>query len=205
MLKRLERLLLNLEAPVFFDDAAPTILEAVILQLRPGTDMSPHRRVAFLPYVRTSLKPLIPKPYEFEPETIGEHILKRRLFLNMTQARVAELFDVSPSTVGNWENGHAEPKIFQMPILIKFLDYDPTNHNPNSIAEHLLFRRRALGWSQKEAARTLGIDPCTWSSWECGGTIMIHKHRRLVALFLGIAEEIINETMRKQWNERHGK
>ena len=47
--------------------------------------------------------------------------------------------------------------------------------------------------------------PCTWSSWECGVTIMTHTHRQLVALFLGVAEETINETMRKQWNERHGR
>ena len=106
---------------------------------------------------------------------MGEHILKRRLFLNMTQLEVGELFEVTSFTVGNWESGHAKPKIFQIPILIKFLGYDPTNHNPNSIAEHLLFKRRVPGWSQKEAARILGIDPCTWSSWECGGTIMTHK------------------------------
>jgi len=43
LLKQLERLLLNLKAPVFFDDAATTpILEAVIFQLRPRTDLNPN-------------------------------------------------------------------------------------------------------------------------------------------------------------------
>ncbi len=155
--------------------------------------------------MRTLLKSLIPNNYDFEPRTTGEHILKRRLFLNMKQTEVAELFNVTRFTVGNWENGHSEPKIFQTPILIKFLGYDPVNHNPNSIAELLYIKRRELGWSQKIAARNLGVDPCTWSSWECGGTIMTHTHRQLAALFLGVAEETINETMRKQWNERHGR
>lgn len=149
-----------------------------------------------MPYVRISLKLLIPKPYDFEPRTIGEHILKRRLFLNMKQSEVAELFNVSSFTVGNWENGHAEPKFYQTPILIKFLGYDPVDHNPSSIAELLYFKRRELGWSQRIAARNLGIDPCTWSSWEYGGTIMTHKHRRLIASFLDIAEETVFENMK---------
>jgi hypothetical protein len=42
LLQRLERLFLHLKAPVFFDDTAPTpILEAVIFQLRPRTDLNP--------------------------------------------------------------------------------------------------------------------------------------------------------------------
>jgi len=123
----------------------------------------------------------------------------------MKQSKVAELFNVTHFTVGNWENGHAEPKFYQTPILIKFLGYDPVNYNPNSIAELLLAKRRVLGWNQKIAARKLGVDPCTWSNWECGGTIMTHNHRHLVASFLDINEEIVNEIMKKQWNVRHGK
>jgi len=92
-----------------------------------------------------------------------------------------------------------------VPTLIKFLGYDPINPSPTSIPEHLKSKRRRLGWSQKMAARKLGIDPCTWSSWECGGTIMAHKHRKLIASFLGIDAKTLSETMRRQWNERHGK
>ncbi len=92
-----------------------------------------------------------------------------------------------------------------MSMLIKFLGYDPTDHNSNIIAEQLLFKRKEPGWIQKVAARNFGIDPCTRSSWECGGTIMTHKHRRLIASFLGMKEEVIIEKMRMQWNLRHGK
>ncbi|NBQ69134.1 MAG: hypothetical protein EBU46_09985, partial [Nitrosomonadaceae bacterium] len=43
LLQRLERLLLHLKAPAFFDDTSPTpILEAVIFQLRPRTDLNPN-------------------------------------------------------------------------------------------------------------------------------------------------------------------
>lgn len=147
--------------------------------------------------MRTSLESLIPKPYEFEPKTIGEHILKRRLFLNMKQSEVVELFNVCSFTVGNWENGHSEPKFCHTPILIRFLGYDPVKLNPKSIAELLFAKRKELGWTQKIAARNLGVDPCTWSRWECGGMIMTHKHQRMVNSFLSITEEIIHEKMSK--------
>lgn len=155
--------------------------------------------------MRTSLKSFIPKPYDFEPKTIGEHILKRRLFLKLSQPQLAKLLGVSPETILNWELNYRQPSINHMGKLIKFLGYDPASINPSSIAELLLAKRRVLGWTQKVVARNLGVDPCTWSSWECGGTIMKHDHRRLIASFLGIAENTINKTMKKQWNELHGK
>lgn len=112
---------------------------------------------------------------------------------------------MSAETILNWELNYRKPSINHIGKLIEFLGYDPESSNSNSIAELLLAKRRELGWTQKVAAQNLGIDPCAWSSWESGGTIMTHTHRRLVALFLGVAEETINETMRKQWNERHGR
>ncbi len=152
-----------------------------------------------------SLKSLIPKSYEFEPKTLGEHLLKRRLNLEMTQAEVGRQFSVTLATIFNWEKGKTIPQIMHMPALMKFLGYDPTSAIPNTIAEQLLFKRREVGWTQKMAARNLDVDPCTWSNWECGGTILSHKHRQMIASFLSMNEEIINEKMKKQWNERHGK
>lgn len=158
-----------------------------------------------MPFVRASLKSLIPNAYDFLPKTFGDHILKRRLFLNLTQPELAEQFSVTSFTICNWETEKTVPRISQIPALIKFLGYDPTSAIPNTISEQLLCKRREQGWTQKIAARNIGVDPCTWSSWECGGTIMTHKHRRLVASFLNVNEKIINEKMSKQWNERHGK
>ncbi len=150
---------------------------------------------------------MIPKPYDFDPKTWGEHLLKQRLMLELTQAEVSKLFNVSANTIYNWEKGHSEPLIFHIPRLIEFLGYDPFNPSPTppSIAEHLKQKRRKLGWTQKVAAKNLGVDPCTWSSWECGGTIMTHKHRKMIASFLGVDTKTLTEIMRKQWNERHGK
>jgi len=162
-----------------------------------------QRRVAFLPFVRTSLNSLIPTPYDFEPKTLGEHIHKRRLYLGMLQAGVASLFGVSPFTIGNWENGITKPGIHHIPTLIEFLGYDPEPQNPSTIAEYLAAKRRELGWTQRTAAQGIGVDPCSWSSWESGGTILLLKHRRLVASFLGLSECEIHIEMRDKWNALH--
>lgn len=155
--------------------------------------------------MRISFKSLIPRLYEFDPKTFGEHVLKRRLFLKLSQPQLAKLLGVVPETILNWELNYRKPSINHIGKLIQFLGYDPALPNPNSIAELLLAKRRVLGWTQKVVARNLGVDPCTWSSWECGGTIMQHDHRRLVISFLGIDGEIVFKDIRRQWNERHWK
>ena len=148
-------------------------------------------------YTRISLKSFIPKPYDFAPKTLGEHVLKRRLFLKLPQPQLAKLLGVAVETVLNWELDYKKPSINHIGKLIQFLGYDPELPNPSSIAELLLAKRRKLGWAQKVAALNLGVDPCTWSDWECGGTIMIHEHRQLVASFLDIAKEIVNKEIRR--------
>jgi DNA-binding XRE family transcriptional regulator len=123
--------------------------------------------------------------------------------LGMQQKEVAPLLEVTSETVCNWENNNSKPKIQHIPILINFLGYDPEPSNPSTIAEHLAAKRRELGWNQRAAAKHLGVDPCTWSSWENGGTIMAIAHRRLVALFLGLPEADVWIEMKRKWNSQH--
>jgi transcriptional regulator with XRE-family HTH domain len=50
------------------------------------------------------------QPFDFEPETLGERILKKRLELGLTQAQVGKLLGVTSFTVLNWEKGKCEPR-----------------------------------------------------------------------------------------------
>jgi DNA-binding XRE family transcriptional regulator len=100
------------------------------------------------------------QPYDFEPKTLGKHVRKRRLKLGLMQKEVAEQLGVNPWTVLNWENGHTEPPISAIPTIIRFLRYDPFPQ-PQTVAEHLLAKRREMGWSVQEAAQVLGVDPMT--------------------------------------------
>jgi transcriptional regulator with XRE-family HTH domain len=131
-----------------------------------------------------TLKALKPKETDFEPQTFGEHVRKRRLELRLTQKQVAERLGVNPWTVLNWEKDHTEPPIEFMPAIIRFLGYDPFPE-PETIPERLLAKRRTMGWSIREAAQQLGVDEGTWGGWERGMTIHNGRHQaRVDALLL---------------------
>ena len=131
-----------------------------------------------------------------------EHVRKRRLEQGLTQKQVAERVGVSPWTVLNWEKDHTEPPIESMPAIIRFLGYDPFPE-PKNIPERLLAKRRAMGWSIKEAARQLGVDQVTWGAWEQGGVILYRNHRLLVARLLGLPEDEVDQDMGVRWNRLH--
>jgi DNA-binding transcriptional regulator YiaG len=137
-----------------------------------------------LPFVRIRLKSLIRQAHDFEPQTLGDHIRRRRLVLSLTQEETAEQLGVNAWTVHNWETGATKPAIQFIPALVSFLGYDPEPVEEGSLAGRLVAKRRLLGLSQREAARTLHIDPGTWAVWELGARIAQEVHRRAVEAFL---------------------
>ena len=121
-----------------------------------------------------------------------------------SQEQAAEQLGINPWTVLNWEKGHTEPPIESMPAITWFLGYDPFPE-PKNIPERLLAKRRAMGWSIKEAARQVGVDAGTWGAWERGETILFRKRRVLIARLLGLsAKEVLTE-MANRWNRSHKK
>ena len=155
-------------------------------------------------FVPITLKTLKPKETDFEPQTLGEHVRKRRLELGLTQKQAADRLGVNAWTVLNWEKDHTEPPIESIPAILQFLAYDPFPE-PKNISERLLAKRRAMGWSIKEAARQLGVDEGTWRDWEHGKTILFRRHRLIVAKFIVLTPDEMNREMRDRWNRSHGK
>ena len=140
----------------------------------PITPLNPGKRatnlqgcVALLQLTPVTLKALKPKETDFEPQTLGDHIRKRRLILGLNQKVAGVRLGVTSQTVLHWEKGHTEPPIESMPAIIRFLGYDPFPE-PTDLPERLRAKRRATGWSIKEAARRLGVDEGTWGAWERG-------------------------------------
>ena len=158
-----------------------------------------------MPCLPITLKSLRKKDFDFEPQTFGEHIKRKRLELGLTQKEAGQRLGVTQFTVINWEYGLGNPAIQHVPAICRFLGYDPEPPTPKTLPERLAAKRRDLGWTQRVAAQKLGVDPCTWSDWENGGTIMATAHRRLVAKFLGVKEADVNSEMRKRWNDSHGR
>jgi transcriptional regulator with XRE-family HTH domain len=161
-----------------------------------------HCRVAFLPFARLVLNTLKPKKLDFEPPTFGGHISRRRLELELTQPEVADRLGVNLTTVLNWERERTTPLIRLLPALFAFLGYSPLPE-PSTVSERLLHLRRELGWSIREAARQLGVDPTTWRDWERGELILFRKHRKAVAALLRLDEQEVDEEMRARWGGKH--
>jgi DNA-binding XRE family transcriptional regulator len=104
--------------------------------------------------------------------------------LSITQEEAAARLGVNAWTIHNWEVGETKPAIQFIPTLVAFLGYDPEPVDQRTLAGRLVAKRRELGLSQWEAARSLQIDPSSWAGWELGARIKREAHRRVVEGFL---------------------
>lgn len=101
------------------------------------------------------------------PQSVGDHIRRKRLGLKMLQREVAKQLGLNKTSVFNWEANTSTPEIRYMPAIIRFVGYNPLPA-ANTVAEQLVRQRTSLGLSQKESARGLGVDQGTLAKWEQG-------------------------------------
>jgi transcriptional regulator with XRE-family HTH domain len=98
-------------------------------------------------------------------ETIGDHLLRRRLVLKLLQREVAEQIGVDKMSICNWETSRTKPDVKYMPAIIQFLGYNPLPR-AKGWADRLVQSRTAMGITQKQAALQIGVDPSTLAGWE---------------------------------------
>lgn len=72
-----------------------------------------------------------------------------------------------------------------MPAIIRFLGYNPTPP-PSSLPERLAAARRELGFTQREMAEQLGVDPGTLRDWEAGQHQPTEKSLNLIGRLFGV-------------------
>ena len=108
-----------------------------------------------------------PKGYPVNPQTIGEHLKKKRMDLNLLQREMARQIGVDLTTYRNWEWHRTSPRVRYMPAVIKFLGYAPYAP-PASFGLWVKAVRSAIGLSQRGFAKMLELDPSTLGSWETG-------------------------------------
>ena len=147
-------------------------------------------RVALLQFVPITLKASKPNETDFEPQTLGEHVRKRRLELTLTQKQAAERLGVNPWTVLNWEKDHTEPPIESMPAIIRFLDYVPFPE-PKNIPERLLAKRRAI--PHRVGHQSPGLDELTG---RIGGRQPIAGHQVKDRLLIHLGETVYPDEKR---------
>jgi DNA-binding transcriptional regulator YiaG len=116
--------------------------------------------VPFCRQTPLTLKALRAKDYPEEPQTLGEHLKKRRRKLGLLQREAAERMGIQRDTYVNWEKDKTMPVASQFRPVVAFLGYDPMPV-PVTVAERVHAKRRTLGATHSQIARYLGWDPGT--------------------------------------------
>jgi transcriptional regulator with XRE-family HTH domain len=127
-------------------------------------------------------------PVSKQPQTIGEHLRKRRFDLGIRQSEAAKRLNVSERTLSQWETDKVYPAWSFQPRLIQYLGYDPfanpalgrpgaTNphalpicdsKSPANMGERIRSRRLELKKTRKQCAKELGVSVKTLWGWETG-------------------------------------
>jgi DNA-binding XRE family transcriptional regulator len=100
-----------------------------------------------------------------DPQTLGGHLLNRRIGLGLLQREVSAILAVSEDTVTYWENGRAHPQVHCYPAIISFLGYYPFGHETESPSGMLEKARRCNGWTYRQLGNALGVDASTARRW----------------------------------------
>ncbi|NKE66821.1 transcriptional regulator [Ramlibacter sp. RBP-2] len=131
------------------------------------------------------------------PTTVGEHILRKRLEDRLDRKQLAPRLGVDEYTLMNWELGRTkEIPARAMPAIVDYLGYNP-EPKPEGVGAQLRWKRRALGWTAREAARRNYVDPSTWEAWEkMTGWPAYRRYRVLLEMFLSLPTEELDNPMR---------
>lgn len=116
------------------------------------------------------------------PQTVGDHIRRRRLSLSMKQEDVGKVIGVSTDCITYWENNRSKPMVHQMPQIIKFLGYNPLKIDNSDLPGKLKCYRINKGLSHKKLGKILGVDATTIGAWEKNEPISKKNLKRLFHL-----------------------
>ncbi|WP_199141627.1 recombinase family protein [Pedobacter sp. ASV12] len=142
--------------------------------------------IQMLPCLRYECITKKPAPicYPDAPVSIGEHIRKRRMELQLFQKDVAKICGVTEDCIANWEKNRSTPQIIFYPKIIEFLAYSPLSFDETKISGRIKAYRYRNGITSKMLGKLQNIDPSTVSDWENGNCIPSPKNLlKLEALF----------------------
>jgi DNA-binding XRE family transcriptional regulator len=122
-----------------------------------------------------------------EPNTVGDHIRKRRLSLKLLQKDAAKQIGACKQSIVSWEGNISSPEVRYMPAIIGFLGYNPLPE-ATTWGERLVRQRTMLGLTQKSAAREIGVDQGTLARWERGEREPTGTFAKCAERFLGTGD-----------------
>src|SRR5664280_1739811 len=125
-------------------------------------------------------------PVSKQPQTIGQHLKKKRFELGIRQIEAARRLGVSDRTLSLWECDRVPPVWANQPRIVAYLGYDPFTDptvgrprgnetqgvaflslpGPLSLRHQIIKRRMELRKNRKQCAEKLGISVKTLQAWE---------------------------------------
>lgn len=123
--------------------------------------------------------------YPQNPETIGEHLRKQRIDRGLSQAELAEIFEVSADCITYWENNRSNPQITYYPKIHQFLGFCTANFDESKFCDFIKSYRWENGISCKELGFLLKVATSTVRGWERGVSLPRKKMRLKLADFFG--------------------
>ena len=127
--------------------------------------------------------------YPNELKTIGDHIRKRRLDLNLDRNATSKLLGVTPNVITDWEFNHHETEFRYYPAIIQFLGYIPFEIG-SSRKDQLIAYRKIRGITKGQLAKEWKVEKGSVQRWEEGKIPRRFVHRELLE---GIADRLIGE------------
>ncbi|MDM1048335.1 helix-turn-helix transcriptional regulator [Sphingobacterium hotanense] len=122
--------------------------------------------------------------YPQNPTTIGEHLRKKRIDSDLSQAELAKILGVSTDCLTYWENNRSSPQITYYPRIHHFLGFYTTTFNETKFCDLLRSYRWKDGFSFRALGSLLKVDATTVRAWEKGLSLPSRKmNEKLVAVF----------------------
>ena len=125
---------------------------------------------------------LLLEEFVHEPITLGDHLRRRRIELELYQKDIAARFGVTTSTVWNWENMGSVDLRF-IPRVINFLGYNPISQ-PEDLMGKLAWYKQLNGLSLERLGVEMGRDPEQLADRLSGRHIPSQRNRKKIELFL---------------------
>lgn len=97
------------------------------------------------------------KGYPTNPITLGDHLRKKRMDLNITQKRVSEILQTTEDTITYWENGRSKPQSSYYKRIFNFLGYFPFDRKKFSFGTEVFYARMISGFTLKELSALTGL------------------------------------------------
>lgn len=133
----------------------------------------------------TIVIPLIIPPLEEltrEPVTLGDHLRRRRIELELYQKDVAAKLGVTASTIWNWENRGSVDLRF-IPRVIEFLGYNPIPQ-PDDLPGKLAWYKLVNGLTLEQLGVEMERDPEQLADWLSRRHFPCRRNREEIAVFL---------------------